>query len=159
GRVSWELGLQEEALAAYRRSLALGGQTAAAAPGDPDVRASLGMGHARVGFTLRTMGRPPRAPEPHAQGRGVQGRAPRDHPSNARYQEVLSWTLNNLGVIHQGLGHPAEAIRLQRRAIAIFEDLVRRVPANTRHRSDLGWSWRYLGLALAASGDLEAALG
>jgi serine/threonine-protein kinase len=158
GRVTWELGLREDALAAFHQSLSLVQRRAADAPNDPDVQASLGRGHAQIGFTFRNMGRPDEALRSYDQARGIQERLARDQPESARHQEVLSWTLSNLGVIHQELGHPAEAIRLHQRAIAILDDVVRRLPADAHRRSDLGWGWRYLGLALAGSGDLEAAL-
>ena len=58
-------------------------------------------------------------------------------------------------MIHLELGRPGDAIRFHRRAIAIHEDLVARDPGNAHHRSDLAWAWRYLGLAMAASGDLD----
>jgi serine/threonine-protein kinase len=158
GRVTWELGLQQESLAAYRHSLSLVEQMAAADPANPDLRAWLARSHAQIGFTFRKMGRPLDARESYNQARDIQEALASDDAKNARRLEVLSWTLSNLGVIHQELGHPAGAIRLHRRAIAIHDDLVRRHPTNAQHRSDLAWGWRYLGLALAASGDLEAAL-
>jgi tetratricopeptide (TPR) repeat protein/tRNA A-37 threonylcarbamoyl transferase component Bud32 len=159
GRVTWELSLREEALAAYRRSLSLLELMAVPDPSNRNVRASLGRGHAQIGFALRTMGRPTEALESYEQARRIQELLARDDPTNYRHREVLSWTYSNLGVIDQELGRSAEAISLHRLAIAIHEDLVRQVPANNRQRTDLGWGRRYLGLALAGSGDLEAALG
>jgi eukaryotic-like serine/threonine-protein kinase len=156
--VTWELGLQEETLAAFRRSLALVEQIAETDPTDPKVRASLGRGHARVGFTLRTTGRPAEALDSYEQARRIQEPLALDNPANARYRQVLSWTLSNLGVIHLELGHPAEAIRYHRQAIVIHEALVSREPGNAKYRSDLGWCQRYLSLALAASGELTPAL-
>ena len=116
-------------------------------------------GHFRIGFSLRTMGRPTEARSSFEQAQAIQEPLARDNPTNARYQEFLSWTLSNLGMIHVELGRPADAIGLHRQAIAIHEALVSRNPGNTQYRSDLGWCWRYLCLALAASGDLNAALG
>jgi tetratricopeptide (TPR) repeat protein/tRNA A-37 threonylcarbamoyl transferase component Bud32 len=158
GVVTWELGLTEEALAAYRRSLALVEQMAAAAPADRGVQSSLARAHAQIGFSFRTMGRPVEALQSYEQARQIQEPLARDDPANARYQEVLSWTFSNLGVIHLELDHPVDAIRLHRRAIAIHEVLISCDPGNTEYRSDLGWCWRYLSLALAAAGDLSAAL-
>jgi tetratricopeptide (TPR) repeat protein/tRNA A-37 threonylcarbamoyl transferase component Bud32 len=157
GRVTWDLGLREEAVVAYRHSLALVEELAAAAPTDPAIRAALGSGHAQLGFAFRTMGRPAEALQAYEQARAIQDPLARADPASARRQEVLSWTLSNLGVIHQELGHSTEAIRLHRQAIAIHDELVRRAPTNTRQRTDLGWCWRYLGLALASS-DPAAAL-
>ncbi len=159
GRVTWELGLREESLAAYRRSLALAEQVAAAAPDDPRVRASLGKAHARIGFNFRTMGRPAEALRSYERARAIQERLALDGPPGAPRREELSWTLSNLGVIRQELGDPGEAIRLHRRAIAIHEGLARSSPDNPQHRSDLAWGCRYLGLALAGSGDRDSALG
>ncbi len=54
--ISWELGLQAEALATHRQALALVEQMAAAAPADAGVRAALATCHTNIGFTLRTTG-------------------------------------------------------------------------------------------------------
>jgi tetratricopeptide (TPR) repeat protein len=104
------------------------------------------------------MGRPGEALMAYERARAIQEPLARDNPANTHYQEVLSWSFSNLGVIQLELGSTAEAIRLHRRAIAIHEAIVGRAPGNSRYRSDLAWCWRYLSLALAASGDLDAAL-
>jgi serine/threonine-protein kinase len=155
---SWELGLQDEALATHRRALALVEQMAATAPADPNVRASLARRHTRIGFTLRTMGRPDEALRSYEQARAILDQLARENPANAHDQEVLSWTLSNLGVIELELGRPADAIPLQRQALAIHQALVDRYPDNVHYRNDLGWCWRYLTQALAAAGDRDAAL-
>jgi tetratricopeptide (TPR) repeat protein/tRNA A-37 threonylcarbamoyl transferase component Bud32 len=156
--LTWDLGRQEEALAAFHRSLALVEQVAVASPADPGVRASLGKAHFRIGFSLRTMGRPAAALSSFERALGIQELLARDNPNDARYQEYQSWTLSNIGMMHVELGRPADAIDPQRHAITIHEGLVRRFPDETRYRNDLGWAWRYLSLALAAVGDLNAAL-
>jgi tetratricopeptide (TPR) repeat protein len=66
--------------------------------------------------------------------------------------------LSNLGVIDLELGRPSDAIRLHRRAMAIHQELVESYSTNAAYRNDLGWCLRYLCQALAASGDLDAAL-
>ncbi len=156
--LTWELGRQEEALAAYRRSLALVEQIAVVSRADPRVRASLGNAHFRIGFSLRTMGRPAAALSSFEHALEIQDLLARDYPENARFQEYLSWTLSNIGMMQVELGRPAEALEPQRHAIAIHEGLARSFPVEIRFRNDLGWAWRYFSLALAASGDLNAAL-
>jgi tetratricopeptide (TPR) repeat protein len=156
--VTLELGRQPEALAAYRRSLALVEQTAAATPADPEIRFALARSHTRIGFTLRLMGRLTEALRSYDDARAIQEPLARDNPGIARYPEVLSWTLSNLGVIDLELGRPADAIRLHRRAMGIHEELVGRYPGNVAYRNDLGWCWRYLCQALAASGEWDTAL-
>ena len=156
--ISWELGLQDEALATHRRALALVEQMAAAAPDDPGVRAALAICHTNIGFTLRTRGRPAEALRPYEQAREIQEQLARENSDDPRYQEALSWTLSNIGVIQQEIGRPAEAIRLHEQAIAIHQNLANRHPGNAAYRSDLAWCWRYLSLALVATGDTAAAL-
>jgi serine/threonine protein kinase len=157
-QLTWELGRQDEALAANRRALAMVERMAAATPDDPEKRFALAGCHTRIGFTLRTMGRPGEARVSYGQARAIQEPLARDHPGVARYREVLSWTLSNLGVIEQDVGCSAEAIHLHRQALEIHEGLVRQQPANAPYRSDLGWCRRYLSQALASAGDLGAAL-
>ena len=144
GKVTWELGLPEEALAAYRRSLSLVEQMADASPDDPGVKTALGKAHTRMGFSFRKMGRPAEALQSYEQARTIQEALARDHPAAARYREVLSWTYSNLGVIHLELDHPVDAIHFHRRAIAIHEELVADDPGNPHHRSDLAWAWHHV---------------
>src|SRR5262249_45702507 len=57
-QLTWDLGRQDEALAAHlRRALALVERMASATPDDPKTRFELAQCHRRIGYTLRTMGR------------------------------------------------------------------------------------------------------
>ncbi len=156
--ISWELGLQEEALATHRRALALVEQMAAASPDDPGLRSALAKCHTKIGYTLRTRGRPIDALRPYEQAREIQEQLVRENSEDTRAQEALSWTLSNLGVIHQEIGRHADAHRLHEKAIAIHQELVKRHPGNAQYRSDLAWCWRYLSLTHVATGDTAAAL-
>jgi eukaryotic-like serine/threonine-protein kinase len=157
-QLTWELGRQDEALAAHRQALAMVERMAAATPDDPEIRFGLARCHTRIGFTLRTMGRTAEALQSYGQARAIQEPLARDHPGVARNREVLSWTLSNLGVIEQDLGRTGEAIHLHRQALEIHEELVRHQPGNAQYRNDLGWCWRYLSQALASAGDLGSAV-
>jgi serine/threonine-protein kinase len=157
-QLTWELGRQDEALAAHRRALAVVERINAATPDDPERRFALARCHTHIGFTLRTMGRTAEALQSYRQALAIQEPLARDHPGVAHYREVLAWTLSCLGVIEQDLGRAAEAIHLHRQAFEIHGGLFRQQPGNAQHRSDLGWCWRYLSQALASAGDLGAAL-
>ena len=126
--ISWELGLSDEALATYRRALALVEQLVADAPSAPENRAALARCLTRIGFTLRTRSSPAEALQPYQQAQEIQERLAVEYPAEPRYQEALSWTLSNIGVIHRDLGHPADAIRFHRQAIEIHEKLVQQDP-------------------------------
>jgi tetratricopeptide (TPR) repeat protein/tRNA A-37 threonylcarbamoyl transferase component Bud32 len=157
-QLTWELGRQDEALAAHRRALEMVARMAAATPDDPERRSALARCHTRVGFTLRTMGRTAEALQSYGQARAIQEPLARDHPAVARYREVLSWTLSNLGVIEQDLGRTAEAIRFHQQALDIHQGLLGFQLGSAQYRNDLGWCWRYLSQGLASAGDLGAAL-
>ena len=156
--VSWELGLQAEALASHRQALALVEQMAVAAPDDRALEALLATCYARIGFTHRTRGDSAQALEPYARAREIQERLVQEEPSEPRHREVLSWTLSNIGVIELDLGRISSAIQLHERAMAIHQALVNERPSIARYRSDLAWCWRYICLAKVAAGDSSAAL-
>ena len=143
--ISWELGLNDEALATYRRALALVERLAADAPSAPDHQAALARCLTRIGFTLRTRSDPAQALQPYQQAQEIQERLAAKFPAEPRYQEALSWTLSNIGVIHRDLGRHADAIRFHRQAIEIHENLVRQDPRSAQYRSELAWCWRCLG--------------
>jgi tetratricopeptide (TPR) repeat protein/tRNA A-37 threonylcarbamoyl transferase component Bud32 len=157
-QLTWELGRQDEALAAHRRALAMVERMAAATTHDPEIRSALARCHTRIGFTLRTMGRPAEARQSYVRARAILEPLVRDHSGIARHREHLSFTLSNLGVIEQDLGQTGEAIRLHRQALEIHEGLLRHQPGTAQYRNDLGWCWRYLCQAVASTGDLVAAL-
>jgi tetratricopeptide (TPR) repeat protein/tRNA A-37 threonylcarbamoyl transferase component Bud32 len=157
-QLTWELGRQDQALAAHHRALAMVERMAAATPDDFETRFALARCHTRVGFTLRTMGRTAEARQSYGRARAILEPLALDHPGDARHRELLSFTLSNLGVIEQDLGRTDEAILLHRQAFEIHEALVRHQPGNAQYRNDLGWCWRYLSQALASAGDLVAAL-
>src|SRR5262249_18914611 len=100
GSVTWELGLTDEALAAHRRSLALVEQMAESASHDVEAQASLARSYARIGFVFRTMGRPDDALLSYERARAIQETLARQNPENARFSELFSWSLSNLGVVH-----------------------------------------------------------
>jgi tetratricopeptide (TPR) repeat protein len=156
--LSWELGLQEEALATHHQALSLVEQLATAAPADRALQAARATCYTRIGFTLRTRGNSAQALGPYERAREIQEKLAREDPTEPHLQEILSWTLSNLGVIKQDVGRLAEAVQLQEHAIAIHEKLVESHPMNPRYRSDLAWCWRYLCLALVARGDSGSAL-
>jgi tetratricopeptide (TPR) repeat protein/tRNA A-37 threonylcarbamoyl transferase component Bud32 len=156
--ISWELGLNDEALAAYRRALALVEQLAANDPSAPENRAAVARCLTRIGFTLRTRTSPAEALPLYQQAQEIQERLAIEYPAEPRFQETLSWTLSNIGVIHRDLGRVADSIRFHRRAIQIHENLVQQSPRSVPYRSELAWCWRYLSMALTTSGDLKSAL-
>ena len=142
----------------YRQALALVEQMAAASPDDPEVAGLPGAGPTR-GLASRS-GRwaGPRGPPVLRTGPRDPGaarpRRSRDAPvPRGPLLDPLQHRRHPPGDRSSGRSDPSSP-----QAIAIHEDLVARHPGNAQYRSDLAWCWRYLSLALAASGDLDEAL-
>jgi serine/threonine-protein kinase len=157
--ISTEFGLYDEALATYRRALAMAEQMSAAAPDDPNLRATRAQCLEWIGGVLNRTGRPAEALRSFEQAREILEPIARDDPANLRRQEELSWLLANIAIAQNRLDRRAEATRLHEQVLKIREALVDRDPGNLGYRSDLAWCWRELGLAKEAAGDREAALG
>jgi serine/threonine-protein kinase len=157
--ISKEFDLYDEALATYRRALALAEQMATSAPDDPEIRAIRSQCLEWIGGVLNLTDRPAEALLSFEQAREILEPLARDDPANLRRQEELSWLLAYIAVAQARLGRRAEATRLHEQVLKIREALVDRDPGNLGYRSDLAWCWRELGLAKEAAGDREAALG
>jgi serine/threonine-protein kinase len=156
--LSWELGLNIDALAAHRRALTLLEHIAAKNPADPKLRSAIARGHSRIGFTLRTGDRLIDALRSYGFARDIQEGLVQEFPDSLDYRASLSWTISNIGLIKHELGQIREAIRTHRRAVAMHEALINADPTSGAIRSDLAWARRYLAQALAADGESEDAL-
>ena len=130
--ISWELGLQDEALATHRQALALVEQMAAAAPDDPEVRAALAACHTRIGFTLRTRGRPAEALRPYEQAREIQEQLARENPAEPAIRKPSRGPSPTSASSSRRSVGTAEATRLHQQAIAIHQDLVTAIPPTLR---------------------------
>ena len=156
--ISWELGLNDEALAAIPAGPRAGRAAGRRRPSAPDHRAALARCLTRIGFTLRTRTSPAEALQPYQQAQEIQERLAAEYPAEPRYQEALSWTLSNIGVIHR------DSVDRPMRFASIGGHRDPRnawygsIPRNAQYRSELAWCWRYLAMALAAAGDLKSAL-
>src|SRR5262249_5696698 len=135
--ISKEFGLYDEALATYRRALALAEQIASTAPADPALPATRAQCLAWIGGGLNPVNRPAAALRSSEQAREILEPVVRDAPTDLRRQEELSWLLANIAVAQSRLGRRAEATHLHEQVREIREALVDRDPGNLRYRSDL----------------------
>jgi tetratricopeptide (TPR) repeat protein len=158
GQIHDELGSTHEALAAFRRALAIREALAAAQPANFQLRADLARAHFAVGFALRPMGRLGEAVRSLERSLAIEEGLVRDHPTEVQFQEDLAWVLHNLGVLQVQTGRPDEGVRSQERVLAIREALTRVDPASPHLKSDLAWCQLDLGVALDAAGFPDEAL-
>jgi serine/threonine-protein kinase len=158
GDIQEGLGSRHEALAAYRRNLAIKEALAAAQPANLELRSALARAHFSIGLVLRPMGRLGEAMRSLERSLAIDEGLVRDDPTQVQFQVDLAWTLQNLGVLQVVTGRPDEGVRSQERVLVIREALARVDPANPRLKSDLAWCQVDLGLALEAAGFPEEAL-
>jgi tetratricopeptide (TPR) repeat protein len=149
---------KDEAVADFRRALAIREALAASAPADPRQQATLTQVHLKIGKALRDIGRLGEALRSYERSLAIAEALVRDHPTDVSYEEQLSWCLQNLGAVQHHRGHPDEAIRSQQRVLAIREALARDDPASPKRLSALAWCQMDLGMALEAVGRREEAL-
>jgi tetratricopeptide (TPR) repeat protein len=152
GYLRAEVGPRAEALAAYRRALAIWEELVAADPADAPSRASLAETQTMIGVQSRAGGRPDEAVRAFERALSTTRGLVRDHPAVARYRGDLAWCLNNLGAIQAESGRPDEAVRSHEEALAIREALAREAPADLGRRTQLAWCLNDLGNAMDATG-------
>jgi tetratricopeptide (TPR) repeat protein len=158
GYLRAEVGPKAEALAAYRRALAIWEELVAADPENVTSRAGLAETQTMIGIQSRAGGRRDEAFRAFERAISTARGLVRDHPAVAHYRGDLAWCLNNLGAIQAESGRPDEAIRSQAEALAIREALARESPADFQCRADLAWCLNDLGGAMYAAGRSADAL-
>ena len=80
------------------------------------------------------------------QSRAIYERQVRDNPSNARFQDDLTWTLDQIGVIQNDTGRPVEALASYKQALVIKERLARDNPSNIPFQNNLAQSYLNVGV-------------
>ncbi|WP_165235611.1 serine/threonine-protein kinase [Aquisphaera insulae] len=158
-RISFELGLRNEALAAAEHAVTIADQSVTASPDEVLLQHRLSSALSTQGFTLRVMGRPEEASVAYTRARAIQERLASMRSVTDLVAGDLAGTYSNLGLIELELGRPEEGVAFHVRAVAIRESLRSRSPSDPVPISDLAWAVRYQAQATSALGrfgDAEA---
>ncbi len=139
GRLTSEIGDGQDALKAYKESLAvwkgLESKSALSADNQNDLAWSL---H-NIGLLESDTGRLNDAMRSFEKARAVRERLVRENPSIAPFRSGLADDLTNIGNLQNRIGQPAKALDSYRQALAIRERLVAEEPSISEHQSFLAW--------------------
>src|SRR5262249_46227933 len=113
----------EAALRYYQGFLRLRG-------GDPAARAEVAAAHVRVALLTSAVGSKEQALPEYERALALYQELARDAPDNPRWPFCAAGCWNNLGVVRNALGRPAEAQRAIEQARDLLEPLARSLPGD-----------------------------
>ncbi|MGE3818973.1 MAG: tetratricopeptide repeat protein, partial [Isosphaeraceae bacterium] len=157
GFLTIEIGDKQDAITAYRESLAIFNRLARENPSIIQFQTDLATIHLNLGNLLSDIGQAGAAREALGRALAIWERLARENPAIIRFQSDLATSHNALGRLLQATGQLGTAREALERALAIREHLARENPAITQYQSQLAISHHSLGLFLNATGQaLEA---
>jgi serine/threonine protein kinase/tetratricopeptide (TPR) repeat protein len=158
GTLSAEIGDKQDALRAFKESLAVRERLARANPSVALFQSDLARSHAQIGSLHIETGRPAEALHSLEQARAIFERLAREKPSVTDSQSELAKTYNELGLLHRRMGQPANALEACEGARAIFERLAREHPSVTEFQLGVAGSLGDIGLLSSEGGRPEESL-
>ncbi len=158
GSLNNEIGDKQDALSAYRESLAIRQKLADANPGVNGFQSDLARCRDSIGSLQGATGRPAEALVSFEQARVIWERLSRENLSVTEFQRSLAWNYHNIGLLQNATGRHAETLALYEQARAIRDRLVRENPSVTEFQHDLAKCHYIIGALLGAMGRPAEAL-
>ncbi len=151
-------GQRAEALAEFRKSIAIYEYLARSDSGSADRQSLLALSYSSFGDTLLTDGQRAEATGYYRKAADIGEKTVATDPANPLHQRNLSIYLRQLGDMKVADGAHDDAIDLYRRCVQIAKRIIESNPANADAQIDLGFYNSKLGDVLAASGDYAGAV-
>jgi tetratricopeptide (TPR) repeat protein len=142
----------EEALASYRKALAIDQKLADANPAVTEVQLDLAKVRDPIGGLLSQTGKPEEALASYRQALAIDQRLADASPTVPDYQRQLASDHNELGRLLARQKHFAEAFPHLDAGLAIRQKLAEAGPKSTAYTTPLGYSHAYRGWASVRSG-------
>jgi serine/threonine protein kinase/Tfp pilus assembly protein PilF len=158
GMLADEIGDKQDALEAFRGSMALRQRLADAGPAVAHFQRALAATHNNIGALLHETGRTAEAVEEHAKALTIRRKLADAHPDDDDIQRELADSHNNIAILLRGTGRTAEALQAHRDALAIRRGLADAHPDVTDFGRELAVSYNNMGAALKAAGRTAEAL-
>jgi tetratricopeptide (TPR) repeat protein len=149
---------REEALATYRKALAIREKFTALDPTNAKWRFQLSISHQRVGNILAMSGQREQALQAFRTSLEISEKLAADDPGNTQVRQDLAVSYNKVGDMLAGAGLREQALAAYRKSLAVIEKLAADEPDNTLWKRHLATSWEYIGGALASGGQRDEAL-
>ncbi|MDY7108655.1 MAG: protein kinase [Planctomycetota bacterium] len=148
----------KDALASYRKALAIQQEVASRTRRDPGLLRELSLTHLRIGDMLKRIGQTQEALEAYQTALDIRQGLLQASPTDHIAQRDLAIALSNVGEMYARLGDDALAIRHYNRSLTLREQLAAQKPEDLQSKRDLSSIYLRVGGRLDASGDHEAAL-
>ena len=161
GFLTDEIGDKQDALIAYRESLAIRQKLADANPSVTKFQSGLGSSFTTSIGILRgpPASRAEGALESSRVGRlAIQQKLADANPSVSEFQSDLANSHNSIGILLEATGKPAEAMEAHQSALAIRRKLADANPSVSEFQSDLALSHNNIGILLKKTGKPAEAL-
>jgi eukaryotic-like serine/threonine-protein kinase len=157
GDLTQEIGDEQDALAAFRESLASFRKLADAYPFIPAYQRDLAACRNSLGDLLSKTGRTDEARTTFEEALPVLRKLTEAHPKVAQYQRSLAASHVNFGNLLKKIGRTDEARTSYEAALAIFRTLADENPGVTEHQRDLATCDKNFGNLLRATGRMDEA--
>jgi tetratricopeptide (TPR) repeat protein len=151
-------GKRDEALKAYRDSLAIRERLAAADRSNSVWQRGLSVSYEKVGDVLVAQGKRDEALKAYRDSLAIRERLAAADRSNSGWQRDLSVSYTNIGDVLLAQGKLEEALKAYRDGLVITEQLAAADRSNTEWQHDLSVSYIKVGDVLVDRGDLPEAL-
>jgi tetratricopeptide (TPR) repeat protein len=158
GNVLKRQGKLEEALKAYRDSLAIAERLAVADRSNAEWQRTLLVLYEGSGDVLLRQDKLEEALKAYRDGIAIAERLAAADRHNAQWQRDLSRLHQRVGEALVEQGKPDEALKAYRVSLAILEQLAGADPSNTQWQDDLSFSYAGIGEVLVSQGNLDEAL-
>jgi serine/threonine-protein kinase len=158
GGLTYEIGDTQDALRAFRESLAVRQKLADANPSVGEYQNELARSHDAIGLLLSVVGRATEALRSYERALAIRQKLADANPTVAEFQSDLARSHSAIGLLRSDTGQTAEALRSYERALEIRRALADAKPAVARFQSELARSHNAIGLLLSDAGRAPEAL-
>jgi eukaryotic-like serine/threonine-protein kinase len=149
---------KQDALIAWRESLAIWQKLTDAHPSENQYKQSLATTQNNIGNLLQKAGKPDEAMKAYRAAVEIQQKLVDSNPSVTKFHSDLARSHNNIGLLLSTIGKPAESLRAYESALAIQQAVANANPLDTELQNDLARSHNNYGLLQSATGRPVAAL-
>jgi tetratricopeptide (TPR) repeat protein len=151
-------GKLQDALRAYRESIAIFERLAKADPSNTDRQRDLAVSYEKVGDALVAQGKLPEALNAYRDGLAIKERMAKADPSNILWQVDLTDSYNNVGDVLVAQRNLPDALRAYSDSLTIRERLAKADPSRAEWQHQLAASYARVGDVMVAKGNLKDAL-
>ncbi len=153
-----EIGDKQDALRAYKESLAIQQRLASDNPSVREYQAALAKTYHNIGIEQRETGQTTEALQSLGRALVIMERLARESPMDAGYQHALARVQNSIGALEHQTGHHAEALASFEQARAVFERLAREYPSDKEYARYLAGTHGNIGGVQGVTGRPTEAL-